>query len=68
MNDGALAKAIFRMMVLREGIVLVSRSHDETCRCDTCLAAQGDYEAFVLVVERLEDLNERGAALSDGPS
>lgn len=55
------ARAIFRMMTLRESIASVALSHGEACRCDACLATAGDFEAFMRVAERVQELkNDEG--------
>jgi hypothetical protein len=45
---------VFNMLMLKEAIASVAMEHAAGCKCDTCLAAQGDRAAFSRILLHLQ--------------
>jgi hypothetical protein len=54
----ATGEAFTRLYMFREAIASVSLSHEQSCNCDICKAAQGDEEAFARVVDQQHKRDE----------
>lgn len=52
--DRPVLEGLAQMIMWRESIASVSLSHERSCTCDVCKAAQGDEAAFARVVDQLQ--------------
>ncbi len=43
---------MLQIMRFRSAVASVSLSHPDDCDCNVCKAAQGDEDAFVLLIDR----------------